>query len=140
MRLEKLFHACLALLFLAVVCAIFVSTAKASDATVELRLAWDAPTTGGPVADYDLVCTGDIPASAVTLQTEYTAGPATFTGGTISGDCRIAARGPGGTGPAVEVAWSYSIDIVPPAPGPVENFRITLDCTIAEGTVTCEQV
>jgi hypothetical protein len=37
----------------------------------------------------------------------------------------------------VVAAWSISVEL---PPGPPTNFQITLDCSVVEGVVLCEQV
>ena len=107
-------------------------------ATVDFSLSWTAPTTGGPVTDYRAVC---VDSAGGTVLDAVTAGT-TVTGTAFdvppgAGSCSVTARGPGGESDAVVAGWSLDITAPPGAP---TNFTITLDCSVVDGSVSCEQV
>lgn len=107
-------------------------------ANVEFNLSWSAPGTGGPVTDYHAVCVDSAGATvldAVTASTSASGTASNVPSGV--GSCSVVARGPGGESEAVTASWS--LDITAP-PGPPTNFTITLNCSVVDGSVVCEQV
>ena len=104
---------------------------------VEFTLSWDAPTEGGPVDDYAVVCTDSSGATIVDQATAETSLTAAATVAEGAGECSLIARGPGGESDPVTAA--FSVEVTAP-PGPPQNFQITLDCTVVDGEVVCEQV
>lgn len=124
--------------FLAAMVALFILAPAAHAADVDFALAWDAPAAGGPVTDYRATCTDSAGATVLDVTTAGLTAAASATGvAEGAGTCSLVARGPGGESAPVVASWSISV-ILPP--GVPSNFRITLDCTVVDGTVVCEQV
>jgi hypothetical protein len=127
-----------AVLVASMVLVLFVMTARAWGAEVEITLNWSPPASGGPVAAYEVTCTGDIPVSTTTTETSVTAG-GEFESGVISGACEVRAVNAAGPGPAATAAYSLDLNITLP-PGPPTDFTLQFNCSVSSGLVTCEQV
>lgn len=107
-------------------------------ATVQFSLTWDAPATGGPVTEYAAVCTDSAGATVLDVVTTTTSAEAVTDGVAAGqGECLVTAIGPGGSSEPVSAAFVLGITA---PPGPPTNFRIELECEIADGVVSCEQV
>ncbi len=122
----------------AVLLAGFLLSCTLHAATVDFSLSWDAPITGGPVTDYRAVCTDSAGATVLDAVTAGTTATGTaFDVPPGAGSCSVVARGPGGESDAVVAGWS--LDVTAP-PGSPTNFTITLNCSVVDGSVSCEQV
>jgi hypothetical protein len=114
--------------------------AQEPTAQAQMTINWNAPITGGPVDDYALTCTGSFPIDTITTGTSHTSAPIDVTNGQqLSGSCSLTARNAIGASPAATADYLYSVAVSVP-PGPPTDFTITLDCTMVDGVVSCEQV
>lgn len=133
--LEKFIHA--ALLIFGLVCLVLIARPVFA-ADVDLTLTWGPPSAGGPVTDYRAICTASDGAVILDVVTADTTAAGSALGvAEGAGTCSVVARGPGGESAPVVAGWSISVEL---PPGPPTNFTITLDCTVVEGVVVCEQV
>lgn len=134
-QLEKFVHAAL-LLFGLLCLALIARPVFAAD--MDLTLTWGPPAAGGPVTDYQATCTDAAGTVILDVVTAETTAAATASGvAEGAGSCSLIARGPGGESAPVVATWSISVEL---PPGPPTNFQITLDCSVVEGVVLCEQV